>query len=213
MWIITQMGIQSNSNSERWQVHILLPFFDEGEICLVICDNLRKEGERMGIKKYEEWTLDEDKLLLLSGWARDGLTDDQIAKNVGVSRSTLSEWKRKYKVIADALKKGKEVVDIEVENALLKRAKGYTACVNKNYKRKIVKYDPATGKKVSEEEVIETRAEETHIPPDTTAIIFWLKNRRPDKWRDRRTEEQDDDVTENKMIVIAQRELEEDASE
>lgn len=75
--------------------------------------------------KYEEW-LTSEKLLLLEGWARDGLTDKQIAHNMGISRSTLNEWKNKYPDISDTLKKGKEVVDRMVENALLKRALGYT---------------------------------------------------------------------------------------
>ena len=62
----------------------------------------------------------------MEGWARDGLTDEQIAKNMGISRSTLNEWKKKYSDISDTLKKGKEVVDRQVENALLKRALGYS---------------------------------------------------------------------------------------
>src|SRR6478735_6736738 len=74
--------------------------------------------------KYEKWRTEEG-LVLLEGWARDGLTDEQIAHNVGVSRSTLNDWKKRYPDISDALKKGKEVVDLQVENALLKRALGY----------------------------------------------------------------------------------------
>ena len=71
--------------------------------------------------KYEKW-LKEENLLLLEGWARDGLTDEQIAKNMGVSYSTLKDWKNRYSAILAALKKGKEVVDYEVENALLSSA-------------------------------------------------------------------------------------------
>lgn len=100
--------------------------------------------------KYEKW-LKEENLLLLEGWARDGLTDEQIAKNMGVSYSTLKDWKNKYSAILTALKKGKEVVDYEVENALLSSA----------------------------------------LEGNTTAQIFWLKNRRPDKWRDKQKEETD----------------------
>ena len=74
--------------------------------------------------KYEYWLTSEG-LLLLEGWARDGLTDEQIAHNMGISRSTLNQWKEKYPDISDTLKKGKEVVDRQVENALLKRALGY----------------------------------------------------------------------------------------
>lgn len=71
--------------------------------------------------KIQEW-LDEDKLILLEGWARDGLTEEQIAKNMGIGRTTLYEWKQKEPNIANTIKKGKEVVDFEVENALLKNA-------------------------------------------------------------------------------------------
>lgn len=94
--------------------------------------------------KYEYW-LTEEGLLLLEGWARDGLTDEQIAHNIGISTSTLNNWKNKYVEILESLKKGKEVVDYAVENALLKNA----------------------------------------LRGDTTAQIYWLKNRRPDKWRDK----------------------------
>lgn len=71
--------------------------------------------------KYAEW-LTEDGLLLLKGWARDGLTDEQIAHNCGITPATLYNWKNKHVEIFDALKKGKEVVDYEVENALLAKA-------------------------------------------------------------------------------------------
>ena len=74
--------------------------------------------------KYQQW-IEPDGLLLLEGWARDGLTDEQIAHNIGISRGTLYDWKKAYPDISNALKRGKDVVDIEVENALLKRAMGY----------------------------------------------------------------------------------------
>lgn len=120
--------------------------------------------------KYKEWLTDEG-LLKLSAWARDGLTDDQIANNMGISRSTLYEWKRKYPDISDALKIGKEVADITVENALYKRAVGYTA--------------EDTRTKVVAGEEIERIITQREIPPDITAIIYWLKNRKPDQWRDK----------------------------
>ena len=74
--------------------------------------------------KYRDW-ITEEGLLLIEGWARDGLTDEQIAHNIGIRRETLCVWKNKYPNISNALKKGKEVVDRQVENALLKRALGY----------------------------------------------------------------------------------------
>lgn len=71
--------------------------------------------------RIDDW-LQKDKLILLEGWAREGLTDEQIAKNMGISRTTLWDWKKKEPNILDTLKKGKDVVDFEVENALLKSA-------------------------------------------------------------------------------------------
>ncbi len=73
--------------------------------------------------KYQKW-LTPDGLTLLKAWVRDGLTDEQIAHNIGVSRKTLSAWKVRYGDIGDAVKKGKEVVDVEVENDLLKKTMG-----------------------------------------------------------------------------------------
>lgn len=74
--------------------------------------------------KYQRW-LEPDGLLLLEGWARDGLTDEQLAEKMGINPATLYDWKNKHPEISEALKKGKEIVDIQVENALLKRALGY----------------------------------------------------------------------------------------
>lgn len=88
--------------------------------------NSARVGDRKMAKgKYLDW-ITEEGLALLSGWARDGLTDEQMAHNIGISRSTLNEWKKKYPDISDTLKRGKEVVDRQVENALLKRALGYS---------------------------------------------------------------------------------------
>lgn len=75
--------------------------------------------------KYEYW-LTQEGVILLEGWARDGLTDEQIAQCMGIVPSTLYEWKKKHSEISEALKKGKAVIDRQVENALLKRALGYS---------------------------------------------------------------------------------------
>ena len=120
----------------------------------------------MALGKINEW-LEKDKLILLEGWARDGLTDEQIAKNIGINRTTLYDWKKKEVNIADALKKGKEVIDFEGENALLKRALGY-------------EYEEETY-----ENGILTKKVKKQVPPDTTAQIFWLKNRKKEQWREK----------------------------
>lgn len=122
----------------------------------------------MASGKYEYW-LTPDGLTLLEGWARDGLTDEQIAKNIGINPATLYDWKKKFNKFSEALKKGKEVVDIEVENALLKRALGY------DYQEERIEKSDKDGTKI-----IQTLK---HVPADTTAQIFWLRNRKPSKWR------------------------------
>ena len=126
--------------------------------------------------KYEYWLTDEG-LALLAAWARDGLTDEQIAKNLGVSRSTLAEWKKKYSDISDTLKKGKEIVDIQVENSLLKRALGYR--YTETTRESILNHE--TGKY----ELKVTKEVTKEVIADTTAQIFWLKNRKPESWRDK----------------------------
>lgn len=130
--------------------------------------------------KYQEW-LTYEGLLKLEAWARDGLTDEQIASNVGIAPATLYVWKNKYPEISESLKRGKEVIDIQVENALLKRAKGYS-------------YNEVTRERVFDEHTGEHRLEITksvtkEALPDVTAQIFWLKNRKPEVWRDRKETE------------------------
>lgn len=71
--------------------------------------------------KYQEW-LKSEKLSLLRGWARDGLSDEQIAHNMGISLSTYYKWKNQYSEFSEAIKKGKEVIDYEIENALVEKA-------------------------------------------------------------------------------------------
>ena len=121
--------------------------------------------------KYECW-LTEDGLLKLEGWARDGLTDEQIAGNMGITRETLRVWKNSYSVISVTLKRGKDVVDRKVENALLKRALGYS-------------YTETTRERCEDGEMKVTKRIEKEVVPDTTAQIFWLKNRKPEIWRDK----------------------------
>lgn len=94
--------------------------------------------------KYQEW-LEPEGLLKIEGWARDGLTDEQIAQNMGINPTTLYEWKKKYPKISKSLKRSKDVADRQVENALFENA----------------------------------------INGNITAQIFWLKNRKPGKWRDK----------------------------
>lgn len=120
--------------------------------------------------KIDEW-LEQDKLILLEGWARDGLTYEQIAHNMGIDTSTLWDWRKDNTTISNAIKKGREVVDYEVENALLKSA----------------------------------------LEGNTTAQIFWLKNRRKQQWRDK-IEYSNDNGELNKLDELL-KEIKKDATE
>lgn len=132
--------------------------------------------------KYGYW-LTGDGLLLLAAWVRDGLTDEELASKMKIAPSTLYAWKIKFPEISEALKKGKEIVDIEVENALYKNATGYDYTEDQAFKVKRVFYDDDNRRCEQEEiEVVEIRR---HKPPETAAQAFWLKNRKPVEWRDK----------------------------
>ena len=140
----------------------------------------------------------EDGLLRIEGWARDGLTDEQIAGNMGIAERTFTMWKERFPAIVAALKKGKAPADIVVENALYKSATGYYVTIKKPIKVKTKRQ--LAGKGTIEEERIEFVEDEMYIPPNPTAQIFWLKNRKPQVWRDRQTETVDN--TESVKVLI-----------
>lgn len=136
----------------------------------------------------------EDGLLLLAGWARDGLTDKQIAKEkLDISPTTFYDWKNRFPEFENALKRSKEIVDTEVENSLEKSAKGYYVTIKKPIKVKRVLVENGVRKEYEEIKMVE---EEQYIPPNVTAQIFWLKNRRPKKWRDKPEEDKAGGTTE-----------------
>lgn len=137
---------------------------------------------RIAKAKYEQW-LTEDGLIVLEGWAREGLTDELIASKIGIASSTLYEWKNRYPEISEALKTGKEPTDFRVENKLLDSALGFKVKIKKPIKLKTEKYKVNEGKII--EERVEYVEEEIYIPPSNIAQIFWLKNRKPNKWRDK----------------------------
>lgn len=135
----------------------------------------------------EEWNKG-DGLSRIEGWARDGLTDAQIAANIGIGYTTFRGWIRANPSILTALKKGKAPVDFEVENALLKRAKGYEVTEDETVFKvsgtkidengKIVPILDCNGAKVIRRK--------RHIPPDPLSIFYWLNNRKPEQWRNKR---------------------------
>ena len=96
----------------------------------------------------KEWSK-KDNLIQLESWRRNGLTIEDIAKNIGISKQTIYNWMKKSVDFLEALKSGQDYADNIIENALFEKAKN----------------------------------------GDTTAMIFWLKNRRPKRWRDKQHNE------------------------
>lgn len=128
----------------------------------------------MAVGKYD--THVKPKLLLIEAWARDGLTDEDIYRKLEVSHESFYKYKREHPELTEALKNGKEVIDTMVENALLKAALGYTYEETKET-----------------DDGFERTTKMAH--PNTTALIFWLKNRKPKDWRDKQEIEHSGDLS------------------
>lgn len=125
------------------------------------------------MRKIDFW-LTREGLTMIEAWSRDGLAKGKIADKMGISARTFRKWEKNNPGIADAVKVGRELTDIRVENAILKKALGFEVEEVKT----VVK---ANG----DEEVTTVKK---NVPPDVSAASVWLKNRRPDKWRDKPTE-------------------------
>ncbi|MCG1009236.1 transposase [Salinicoccus sp. ID82-1] len=134
------------------------------------------------------------RLLEIEAWCRDGYTDEDISKLLGVAYSTFKEYKKTKSDLSAALKKSKAIADITVENSLFDKAT--SKIIMKQVPIKLKRSYIKDGYVLTEEyvEVVEVEEE---IPPDTTAMIFWLKNRDPIKWRDKRDVEHSGEMTQN----------------
>lgn len=148
--------------------------------------------------KYESHVL--PYLEQIAGWAEKGATIKEIAAKLNVAYSSLRKYldlgnqgDERYVALSAAFKEAAEVPDDNVEASLYKKTQGYNAKVLKNYKVKRIEYDETTGKKIREYEEMVEVFDEVHVPADTNAIIFWLTNRLPKKWKHKPVEEQDED--------------------
>lgn len=114
-----------------------------------------------------------------------GATDKDLANFFNVSERTINTWKKKRKEFLQSLKESKAAFDSKVEQSLFQRAIGYSHPEEKtfNYQGEVIR-------------VLTTK----HYPPDTTACIFWLKNRKPKEWRDKVEQE-----SSGKMEIIVTR--------
>jgi len=120
------------------------------------------------------WTAEEG-LALIGDWARQGLSNAQIAQRAGVTPRTLSRWRRQSPALEAALVRGRDWANAAVEGALLRRALGYTAV-------EVTEEETSTG--------LKTKTSEKHIPGDLSAQMYWLKTRRPDTWGERAANQQ-----------------------
>lgn len=129
--------------------------------------------------------------------ARLGLTDAQMAAVWGVSEATIKNWKGAAPEFARALRVGKPEADAEVVASLFHRARGYSHDAVKIFMVDETRIDADGTTTVTKVPVKVPYVE--HYPPDTTACIFWLKNRQPALWRDR----VDHDITSNGQAIPA----------
>lgn len=117
-----------------------------------------------------KWPIIEENLAMITKWARDGLTEAQICKNLRVGKTTFEKYKKEYPELSNALKEGKRPFLAEVENALAKRALGFTEEEKKTYIKddgvKLTRYTETT---------------EKYFPPDVAACFILLKNKDKDE--------------------------------
>jgi len=99
-----------------------------------------------------------------------GMTDEELANYFGVATSSIYEWKKEHPDFSEAIKKGKEIADVSVATALRDRALGYSHPEDKIFLHE------------GEPVIVPTTK---HYPPDTAAAFIWLKNRHPERWRDK----------------------------
>ena len=163
----------------------------------------KKEKKKTGRKpKYEKW-LQPENLILIEGWRRDGLSNEQIAKNMGIYVSTLYNWLEKYKELKEAYKKGDEVSTYEIENKLYKSAIGYDV---EEMDIQETEYPDGT-------KTITKRKHRRHVPANIAAQIFILKNRRPNKWKDKPTVEDMEEIKDDGFIDAIKASAKEDWSD
>jgi len=120
-----------------------------------------------------KWESVKAKLHLVEKWARDGISEEKIAKTLGISVTTFELYKKDYPEFLKALKKGKETLITELENALIKKALGY------DYEEKKVYTKTENGQAVTYTEITKK-----HQPPDTGALFGLLKNKDPEHYSD-----------------------------
>lgn len=151
----------------------------------------RQGGNGMGrTNKY--LTQVEPNLYMVEAWARAGLNNEQIAKNLSISITQFYAWMQKYPKFAEAVRGNKEIADREVENAMYKRACGYDVTEVTRERQPVLdaegnpKYKIVRGVKVPITKMVVVKENVKHIAGDTGAEMNWLKNRKPGEWKDKK---------------------------
>lgn len=132
-----------------------------------------------------KWDEIKNKLETVEMWASMGLSETQIAFNLGISKDTFYRYKKEQSDFSDTLKRGKNIADFKVENALYKKATGYKITETVAAKVKDIYYDDKGNK--CQKERLDTVEVEKEVPADIQAIKFWLVNRKQGKWKDNPT--------------------------
>lgn len=153
----------------------------------------------MAKAKYAAW-IAPDGLTAIRGWAREGLVDEDIARKMCISPSTLYAWQKEHPEIRQALAEGKAPVDAEVEERLLDMCRGFMVQETKIFKVKTERFDEQ-GRKVTEEK-LEERQESRYIPPSVDAQKFWLSHRKPMEWGEKPGGLTDGGGMQNAEIII-----------
>lgn len=154
--------------------------------------------------KYKKWLKDEN-LAKVTKWAKDGLFDCQIADKMGINKSTFYEWIKIYPEFSDAIKKGKEIADKEIVNALYKRALGYSY---KEIREEYVTDDNGVIRDKDGKSTKEVTVTHKSEPPNTAALIYWLNNRRPDEWSNKSKLDVDGNINIADVLAKARQRLE-----
>ena len=157
--------------------------------------------------KAEQWfTRDNLRRILL--WAQSGYTDKEIAALMNIGHTTFYRWRESFPVFRDTLTRGRALACDKVEDELFSRCQGKTVKLAEDIKIRRIEYDPVTGHKLREFEEIEPVEKEIYVPADVRAQIYFLNNRRPEDWGDKRTVELGDkaaDALRQPTMTLAER--------
>lgn len=156
----------------------------------------------MAILKRNYENLVKPKLELIESWFRRGISVADICDNIGVSRSAFDKWVNKYPELRQAVESGREVSDLKVENAMFKRAIGYSYWEITKERKMIKKIDPETGDEKIIHVMIPTKKVLKHVIPDVNAQQYWLENRMSNQWRRKPKDELDENETNSQILSI-----------